>query len=88
MRSLLIHPNYYKKIFTFFSPGIRMSGKNIYFEGKKIKKVIFTEIRKYSRYMTFMLTKYQVQKKNLMVQVSQLNSSLDIMMMILLENYV
>ena len=41
MRSLHIHPNYYKKIFTFFSPGIRMSGKNIYFEGKKNQKSDF-----------------------------------------------
>ena len=44
MRSLLIHPNCYKRNFTFFSPSIRLSGKNIYFGDKKIKKVIFTKI--------------------------------------------
>ena len=29
-----------KKCFTFFSPSIRMSGKSINFEDKKIKKII------------------------------------------------
>ena len=29
-------PNYYKKTFTFFSLRIRMSGKNVNFDDKKI----------------------------------------------------
>ena len=40
----LLHstPNYYKKTLTFFfSPSIRMSGKNINFEDKKISKSNF-----------------------------------------------
>ena len=64
--------------FTFFSPSIRMSGKK-----KKTKKVISTKAKKYSRQMELMLTKYQFQKKNHMVQISQLNILLDTMMMIL-----
>ena len=36
------HPNYYKKIVSiFFQPSIRMSGKSINFEDKKINKSTF-----------------------------------------------
>ena len=38
-----VYPNYYKKKFYFFSLQIiRMSGNNINFDDKKIKKVTFT----------------------------------------------
>ena len=38
-----VYPNYYKKFFYFFSlQSIRMSGNNINFDNKKIKKVIST----------------------------------------------
>ena len=47
MGLLLRYPNCYKKIFYFFAPNIRMSGKNINFEGRKIgKKVISTKNKK------------------------------------------
>ena len=46
MRSLLANPNYYKKIFTFFSPSIRISGKNKNFDNKKIKKSNFYKNKK------------------------------------------
>ena len=46
MRSLLRHPNYYKNFFTFFSPSIRISGKNIHFDNKKIKKSKFYKNKK------------------------------------------
>ena len=46
MRSLLANPNYYKKNFTFFSPSIRISGKNKNFDNKKIKKSNFYKNKK------------------------------------------
>ena len=68
---------------TFFSSSIRMSGKSIKFDDKKSKKELISKKNKdYSRYMKFMLTKYQFQKKNHMVQINQLNISLDIMMLL------
>ena len=48
MRSLLRHPNYYKKNFTFFSPSIKMSGKNIIFNDEKINKSNFYQNKKLS----------------------------------------
>ena len=38
--------------------------------------------------MKLVLIKYQFQKTNYMIQISQLNISLDIMMMMPLEHYV
>ena len=38
MWPLLVHPNHYKKIFTFFLSSIRMSRKHVNFGDKKIKK--------------------------------------------------
>ena len=38
-----------KKCFTFFSPSIRMSGKSIILETKKLTKVISTKTKKYLR---------------------------------------
>ena len=81
-------PKLLEKEIYFFSRSIRMSGKNIHLEDKKIKKVISTETKKYSRQMKLMLIKYQFQKKNDIVLISQLNISLDIMMMMLSDHYV
>ena len=72
----------------FFFTKYKMSGKNINLEEKKIKKVISTETKKYSRQMKLMLIKYQFQEKNHMVLISQLNISLDKLMMMLLDHYV
>ena len=63
-----------KCTFFFFSSNIKMSRKNTVFDHKK---VISTKIKDYSRQMKWMLTKYQFQKKNHMVQISQLNVSLE-----------
>ena len=53
MRSLLRHPDYYKKkIYIFFNPGPSMRGKGVSFEDKKIKKIIFTKTKRDLRYMT------------------------------------
>ena len=65
-----------------------MSGKSVNFGDKKNQKKYFLQkIRKYLRQMILMLTKYQFQKKNHMAKISQLNISLNIMMM-LLDHYV
>ena len=49
MRSLLRHPNYYKKILHFFKLSVKMSGKSVNFGDEKIKKVFFTKAEKYLR---------------------------------------
>ena len=41
-----------------------MSGKNVNFGDKKIKKVTFTKTKKQPRQMTLILIKYQSLKKN------------------------
>ena len=41
MRSLHVHPNHYRKNFTFFSASVRTSGQNVNFENKKIEKSNF-----------------------------------------------
>ena len=46
MRSLLTHLNYYRKNFTFFSPGIRINEKYIIFGDKKVKKSDFYKKKK------------------------------------------
>ena len=46
MRSLLTHLNYYRKKFTFFSPGIRINEKYIIFGDKKVKKSDFYKKKK------------------------------------------
>ena len=53
-----------------------MSGKNITFHDKKIKKVNFTKTRNY------------LLKKRHIVKKAHLNTSLGIMMMVLLDHYV
>ena len=47
MWPVLVQPNHYIKKFTFFfSSSIRMSGKNVNFGGKKIKKINFSKNKK------------------------------------------
>ena len=65
-----------------------MSGKNINFEDKKIKKVIFTKTKKVFKINDIDLDKILVSKKSHMAQISQLNILLHTMMMILLDHYV
>ena len=67
---------------------IRMSGKNINFDDKKIKKKNFTKTKEHFRQMTLMLIKYQFLKRNHMAQRMHLNPLLDIMIMMLLDHYV
>ena len=42
----IIHFNYYKKLLYFFSSSIRMSGKSMNFDDKKIKKKQFLQKQK------------------------------------------
>ena len=49
MRSLLVHAIHYKKIYLFFSPSKRMSGKNINFGDKSIKKSNFYKNKKVTK---------------------------------------
>ena len=69
MRSLRRHPNYYKKSFTFFSPSIRMSGKNIIFNDEKINKSNFYKNKKLSKIdnidFNIILVSKQQQKRNI-----------------------
>ena len=46
MRSLLRHPNYYKKVLLFSPPSIRMSGKSVSFGDKEIEKRNFYKNKK------------------------------------------
>ena len=64
-----------------------MSGKNVNSEDKKIKKVISTKTKKVFNIDEIDVHKILISKKNHMVQISQLNISLDIVMM-LLDHYV
>ena len=43
---LSVHPNCYEKKFFFFLSSIRMSGKNVNFGDKKIKKETFIKTKK------------------------------------------
>ena len=46
MRSLLVHPNHYKKNLFFLLSSIRMSGKNVNFGDKKNQKKQFLQRQK------------------------------------------
>ena len=61
-----------------------MSGKSMDFGDKNIKKVNFTN-KRYLRYMTLILIKYYVLKKNHMAQKFHSNILLDVMVMINLD---
>ena len=55
--------NYYKNFFTFFSPRIRVSGKNISFNDKKINKSNFYKNKKPSKIDEINVDKIQVSKR-------------------------
>ena len=63
MWSLLLHPNHYKKILLFFSPSIRVSGKNVNFGDKKIKKSNFYKNEKVTKIDDIDVNKILVSKE-------------------------
>ena len=63
MRSLLIHLNCYKKMFTFFSPSMRMSGKNVNLGDKEIKKSDFYKNKKVAKIDDIDVNKILVSKE-------------------------
>ena len=65
-----------------------MSGKNITFNDKKINKSNLYKNEKLSKIDETDVDKILVSKKNHMVQKIHLNTSLDIMIMVSLDNYV
>ena len=67
MGSLLRHPNYYKKIFTFFfiSSSTRMSGKSMSFGDKKIWKSNLYKNKKVIRIDSIDVNKILVFKEEL-----------------------
>ena len=69
---------------------MRMSGKNINFDGKKIKKSDFYKNKKITKIDDIDVNKVLVSKKNHMIQKIHVNTLSDIMIMImmLLDHYV
>ena len=63
MRSLSVHPNCHKKILLFFPPSIRLSGKNVNFGDKKIKKCDFYKNKKVSKIDDIDVNKILVSKE-------------------------
>ena len=66
----------------------RISGKNINFDDKKIKKSDFDKNKKVFQIDEVDVDKILVSKKNHTVQRMHLNALLDIMIMMLLDHYV
>ena len=65
-----------------------MSGESIKFDDKKINKISFYKNKKLFSLNDIDVNKILVSKKNHMVQKIYLNTSLDIMMVMLLDPYV
>ena len=65
-----------------------MSGKSINFDDKKINKSSFYKNKKLFNLNDTDVNKILVSKENHMVQKIHLNTSLDIMMVMLLDHYV
>ena len=65
-----------------------MNGKRINFDDKKINKSNFYKNKKFFNLNDTDVNKMLVSKKNHMVQKNHLNTSLDIMVMMLLYHYV
>ena len=85
------HLNYYKKnfyIFFFFFTKYKVSEKNIIFNDKNINKSNFYKNKKLSKIDEIDVDKTLVSKKNVMVQKSSLNISLNIMIMVSLDHCV
>ena len=77
MWSFLRDPNYYKENFTFlvylFLPSIRMSGKSIIFDEKKIEISNFYKNKKSFKIDDIDAKEILTSKKNQMAQISQVN---------------
>ena len=71
-----------------FLQHLRMSGKNINFDDKKIKRNEFYKNKKVTWIDDIDVNKILVSKKENMVRKIHLNTLLDIMIMMLLEHYV
>ena len=85
MRSFFRHPNYY----NFLPSSIRMSGKNIIFDDKKINKSNFYKNKKLFNIHDIKADKILVSKKSYMARKAHSNTSLDTtMMMMSLDLYV
>ena len=80
--------NWLKYVFFFFLQYIRMSGKNINFGDRKIKKATFIKTKRQIRLKTLMLIIYQFLKKDHTVRKTRLNTLSAIMIMISLDLYV
>ena len=65
-----------------------MSGKNINFDDKKIKKSDFYKNKKLNSIDDIDVNEILVSKKNHMAQIIHLNTLLDVMIMMLLDHYV
>ena len=65
-----------------------MSGNSINFDDKKINKSSFYKSKKLFSVNDIDVNKILVSKKEYMVQKNHLNTSLDIMMVMLLDHYV
>ena len=74
-------------MFTFFLPSKRMSGKSINFDDKKISKSNFYKNKIFNIY-DLDVNKILVSKKESYGKKNYLNTSLDIMMMMSLDQYV
>ena len=84
-------PNYYIKFLDLFYQSIKISGKSINFEDKKINRSTFYKNKKLFKMHDIDVNKILVSKKNHMVQMVQkihFNTSLDIMMRRLLDHCV
>ena len=76
------------KNFIFSLQHMKMSGKNINFNDKKIKKSAFYKNKTTNSIKDIKLTIYQFLKKSHMAIKIQLNTLLDITIMMLLDCYV
>ena len=86
-----VYPNYYKKFFYFFSlQSIRMSGNNINFDNKKIKKSDFynNTNKKIFNINNIDVDKILVSKKEKYGKYNSLNTLLGIIIMTLLDHYI
>ena len=84
-----VYPDYYKKIFYFFSlQSISASGNSIIFDDKNLKKRNFYKNKKIFNIDDIDVNKILVSKKNNMVNIIHLNTLLGIMIMMLLNHYI
>ena len=87
MWPLVVHPNHYKKYFTFFSSCTRMSGKNVNFRDKKMKKSNFYKNKKVIKIDDIDVDKILVSEEKPYVQKILSNTLLDTMMIMMLSDH-